>query len=304
MEARIKVLYIAGSGRCGSTALGQLLGELQDFVNIGEGRYLFAEQMRRKGIPCECGKPVEVCPFWSPIEKNISRKAIAEITRWGKAKCFLPLSLFKSADRIPRGLRRALSAVEQAYASVVEQSGARVIVDGSKHPTYGLLLACSSKLDVYVLHLVRDARAVAASWRRPKSYLKRRSPVRTTAQWLIYNMFAAQIRRFEDRYLRFSWEAFVSDPELYLRRICAFVETPRVMQGYEKCGAVVFHIDRQHALAGNPDKLDTKRTIELRQQSWHLSRRDRAIVSVLAWPLLLNYGYLRSDSAFGDETHA
>jgi hypothetical protein len=49
----MKVLYIAGSGRCGSTVLSQLLGEIEEFVNIGELRYLFNTQMRRNYLlPC------------------------------------------------------------------------------------------------------------------------------------------------------------------------------------------------------------------------------------------------------------
>ena len=35
-KSRIKVLYIAGSGRCGSTTLAYLLGKLDGFENVGE----------------------------------------------------------------------------------------------------------------------------------------------------------------------------------------------------------------------------------------------------------------------------
>jgi hypothetical protein len=70
----------------------------------------------------------------------------------------------------PRGLERAVVAYREVlgrvYRAVRSVSGASVIVDSSKYATYGGLLAGVPGLDLRALHLVRDSRAVAYSWRR------------------------------------------------------------------------------------------------------------------------------------------
>src|SRR2546423_2992529 len=65
---RLKILYIAGSGRSGTTIMARLLGELPGFVNVGEAaRYLLDIPMQTRGVPCGCGRAVSDCPFWREI---------------------------------------------------------------------------------------------------------------------------------------------------------------------------------------------------------------------------------------------
>ena len=59
------------------------------------------------------------------------------------------------------------------YTAIADTTGCDVIVDSSKWPQYGLLLSETLPFDVYVLHLVRDPRAVAYSWQRRQSRLDR-----------------------------------------------------------------------------------------------------------------------------------
>src|SRR5207249_8771406 len=62
----VKVLYVAGSGRSGSTILDRILGQVDGFFSAGElcnlwGRGLLA---RRR---CGCGTPVPDCPVWGAV---------------------------------------------------------------------------------------------------------------------------------------------------------------------------------------------------------------------------------------------
>ena len=61
-----KVLYIAGSGRSGSTILDNILGELDGFVSAGEVRFLWERGMRDDRT-CACGEPFSSCPFWGDV---------------------------------------------------------------------------------------------------------------------------------------------------------------------------------------------------------------------------------------------
>ena len=63
------VIYIAGSGRSGSTLLERTLGALPGWVNIGE-----AIDIPRKVAPldelCGCGEAFSACPFWSRVGRT------------------------------------------------------------------------------------------------------------------------------------------------------------------------------------------------------------------------------------------
>src|SRR5450755_1085488 len=63
------VLYIAGTGRSGSTVLANILGEVDGVFAAGEVRYLWQRGLK-EGRLCGCGLPVRECPVW--------RKALEE----------------------------------------------------------------------------------------------------------------------------------------------------------------------------------------------------------------------------------
>ena len=48
----LKVLFIAGTSRSGSTLLGQLLGQIDGFIHIGELRQLWKKGFGQNS-PCE-----------------------------------------------------------------------------------------------------------------------------------------------------------------------------------------------------------------------------------------------------------
>src|SRR5499427_9656408 len=63
------VVYIAGSGRSGSTMLERVLGEIPGFVNVGELIDLF-RHVARHGERCGCGELFADCPFWTSVGKR------------------------------------------------------------------------------------------------------------------------------------------------------------------------------------------------------------------------------------------
>src|SRR5215472_10332799 len=63
------VIYIAGSGRSGSTLLERALGELPGVVNVGELMDLFRRTVAH-GERCGCGQSFADCPFWAGVGKR------------------------------------------------------------------------------------------------------------------------------------------------------------------------------------------------------------------------------------------
>lgn len=65
-QKKIKVLYIAGWGRSGSTILARILGQIEGFFHGGELRTIWKDGFKPNGI-CGCGEKVFSCPVWTSI---------------------------------------------------------------------------------------------------------------------------------------------------------------------------------------------------------------------------------------------
>ena len=165
------VLYLGGAGRSGSTLLERMLGQLPDVVAVGEIVHLV-----RRGLlddeDCGCGCPFSVCPFWTKVGEH-AFGGLAHRRR-GAALGSRPARRRPQPRRAgPRdrrvgafraALARHTERLGSLYRAVAEVSGARVIVDSSKHVSTALVLRRTAGVDLHVVHLVRDSRGVAHSW--------------------------------------------------------------------------------------------------------------------------------------------
>ena len=82
-------------------------------------------------------------------------------------------------------------------------SGAGVVVDISKRPLDAAVMAGVPDIDTYVLHVVRDPRAVVHSWRRAKTFsaagqvrtMGTRGLASSVRRWTSNALFAEALRR-------------------------------------------------------------------------------------------------------------
>ncbi|MBI4815259.1 MAG: sulfotransferase [Deltaproteobacteria bacterium] len=300
---RTPILYIAGSGRSGSTLLGVLLGQLPGFCAVGEARDLFDLGIGRRG-PCGCGLAVPDCPFWKSVLRRTFPQSDVNPTRWAndkerflRTKRILSYELRHRFD-LPTERSELLAYVHtlrRLYAAIRDESSAKVIVDASKWPTYGKLLESIDELDVYVVHLVRDPRACAAAWSKAKQVeanrrLETQNAAFTTSYWVAWNGI---IPRWFDRsrYLLLRYEDFVSAPRDSIRRVATFV-------GHSEA-ALPFVDDRiaelgpTHSIAGNDGRFSRGR-LEIRaSDDWRikLPARSRRLVELMTFALRRKYGY-------------
>jgi hypothetical protein len=188
----------------------------------------------------------------------------------------------------------------RVYEAVAAVSGAQVVVDSSKSVPYAHMLSRLPALDVHVVHLVRDPRAVAYSWSRLKAvldapdraHMHRRSSSRSAVNWVIANVGAELLgRRRPDRYLRLRYEDVVDRPRESLGRILGLVaDAPSALP---LIGERMLALRPTHSVKGNPDRFRTGPT-ELRiDDEWTRLMRpaNRRLVTSLTWPFLLRYGY-------------
>jgi hypothetical protein len=313
--ARIKILYIAGCGRSGSSILGHVLGQAKGFCFVGEA--MWGTPKPHATRLCGCGLPLSRCDFWKAVRQQIGLESgaveapeffgLGRLARWRH----LPLTFSSNHDRRLEALYgERWRSCQRLYPAIAAASGAEVIVDSSKSIPYARMLGLVSELDLHVVHLVRDARAVAYSWQRLKPTpdrserpnLSRRKPANSAVLWATSNLGVELFcRRAPDRYLRLRYEDFVTQPRESVDRILRMVTRHPLALPWQ--GERVLDLTATHSVAGNPDRLETG-PVELRLDArWATAMRpaDRSVVTALTWPLLLRYGYLRRGTrAAGD----
>lgn len=308
MSHAIKVVFLSGWGRSGSTLLGNLLGQVDGFHHVGElrawdGAYL-------DGRACGCGEILAECEFWNRCLAaalgglDAAAAEAFRATRWNHTRYrHIPCMLLPGGGaRIRRRLSGYLDTLGRIYAEIAVAGGRGVIVDSSKFATYGWLLAQIASLDVRVVQLVRDPRAVAWSWGRTRAHgdsgreIRRHGPVTSAIGWSFWNSVSELL--FRRRALRVRYEDVVREPAPTLRSILDFAgESQRsvdfIAGGRAELGTV------NHTVLGNPGRV-TRGTIELREDTeWaqRMGSLPRLAVAGLCAPHLARYGYAWSGAA-------
>jgi len=302
----MKVLYIAGCGRSGSTILDNIVGQLDGFVSVGEVRYLWQRGVLADRL-CGCGEPFSRCPFWTDVMGRVNQGGpvdatrIVELLARGTRARHVPWLL--RARRRPSDVRERLGELPdvlgRVYDAVAATSGARVIVDSSKLPTYGELLRHVPGVDPYVVHLVRDPRATAFSWSRAKplperdgGMMQRQSPSKSAALWMLWNTTSQRFWGAGPRSFRVRYEDFIEAPRPVIERIATLVgEGP---SGLPFASETEVRLETTHGVAGNPSRFTTG-TVSLKlDDAWRrdMRPRDRRLVTTITAPLAYRYGYL------------
>jgi hypothetical protein len=194
-----------------------------------------------------------------------------------------------------------IEAFTALYQKIPEVTGCRVLVDSSKFPSHAYLLDLLPNVDLYILHLVRDPRAVAFSWwKRQKStnitgtneaLMARHHPFKSSIFWLEWNYMIQKVwGRKPSRYLLLRFEDFLASPKLSVQRILEMLgESSAEIPFLDERTA---HIMRQHTVSGNTVRFQEGNVIiEKETRAGSLSWFHSAGVSLLCLPFLRTYGY-------------
>lgn len=302
----VKVLYLAGGARSGSTLIGRLMGQPSEAVHVGEMVYIWQRSFRDCYI-CGCGAPFYDCPFWTEVfERGFGGFANVDYDRILETKQQMEriqvlrhsFSPWKSSVRRQR-VEEYARTLESLYRAIAATAGARLVVDGSKSEAYGSFLDTIEGLTVRTLHLVRDSRAVAYSHQRPKPFPMQAGvsgsmptipAARMALVWNATNLLLTLKRNRPGRaFLRY--EDFVADPESTLRGVWNLTGEP--VPSLDILQSSPMHLRVNHTVSGNPDRFYPDVTIRA-DEEWRrkMSRRDQRLVTALTFPLMLRYGYL------------
>ena len=127
---RVRILYIGGSTRTGSTVLDSLLGAFPGVFSGGELTFLWRYGVREGGR-CSCGVAVVSCPVWSEVLRRTFAADTVDVDRMVELRsrfwsAHLPLMVVPALRR--RGLARLEdypTVIARLYESIAE-STARV----------------------------------------------------------------------------------------------------------------------------------------------------------------------------------
>ena len=76
---KTKVLYILGSGRNGSTVIGDVLGSAPGLGHVGELHWIW-DRGAGENRPCGCGERFVDCLFWQRVLQGVSDVAPTDPT--------------------------------------------------------------------------------------------------------------------------------------------------------------------------------------------------------------------------------
>ncbi len=151
MADKTKVIYIVSDSHSGSTLLDLILGSHPLIQSVGEVRRIRTKSVSLESLLaynlidevnsnktlityCSCGLPIDKCNFWSKVIEDYESKYV----------------------------QSKKSQIEYEVESILSVAGKNILCDSSKN-----ISRCKEYLkadyDTYIIHLLRDPRAVAFS---------------------------------------------------------------------------------------------------------------------------------------------
>lgn len=235
----VKVVYIASLGHSGSTLLDMMLSAHPEITGLGETHMILDRDRRKQRLEtlsrfhCTCGAVICDCPVWGRLMESLGESG-------GDNATFA---------RYYQELLERVNALE----------GTAYVSDSSKYlkPLRRVAQACEengmARGDLKVLHLVRDVRGFARSYRRLES-LNALQTAKQMWTWKLYNQrIEKTIEELGLPALRMGYEELCLSAEATLRRVCDFLELD-----YHTGMASPAHASG-HVATGNVMRVDKKK---------------------------------------------
>ncbi|MFP1684053.1 sulfotransferase family protein [Alloalcanivorax sp. C16-1] len=313
------ILYIVAHGHSGTTLLDTLIGNMEGAVSTGEieriARWASSDDVEQI---CTCGEDINDCSLWGPVCDRLrtreGREGESRLSFWSGYKThlgnlgqrfyagfLLPLLLLLGSLPLFRAARFNSHVADawlatlrswRVFQALEQQTGSRLIVDSSKSPLRMKALYMTQSVmgegqSLRVVHLVRDGRAIVASYQRRLP----RSVAHYAREWrrrLFYRLGMLLTIKAEHT-LTLRYEDLATEPVATLKRLCEFVGLP------EQCADQAMQSkDGKHNISGNPARLDREGITRVRfDERWReqLSSEDLAEFNRYAGRLNRRMGY-------------
>ncbi len=313
--------YILAPSHSGSTLLAMLLASHPQVTTVGELNLSAVDDPAR--YPCSCGQLLRSCGFWTSVAARVGAfDATNAGTDFRAIQSRLVQRLLRPLHRGPAleaardaaltlcsAWRQAYPGIQRANAALVgavlDETGATVVVDSSKIGIRLKFLLRNPELDVRVVRLVRDGRAVALTYMDPARFADAQDPALRGGgtgggrehERLPIEAAAHEWRRSHEEGLaivrglpRSAWtevryEALCQDTDATLRGVFDLIGVDTTVPRQD------FRARPLHVV-GNGMRLDSGRAVTL-DDRWRtaLSARDRQSFDEVAGGLNRRFGY-------------
>lgn len=170
----VKVIYVAGWMRSGTTLLSEVLGAQPGCFNAGEVSGIWSAAARGDG--CSCGQRLTTCEVWGRALRESTKRAgldegdygrlAAQLQRYFRTRRLVSLhGQLRAPSRMSRPERQVLTATSDLLSVAMATVGAGVLIDSSKLAP-GVYLHALNGNEVGIAHLVRSPVGIVASERR------------------------------------------------------------------------------------------------------------------------------------------
>lgn len=312
LGASQRVLFIGGLGRSGTTILELSIATDDRVVSLGEVTHLWRRSLL-DDESCGCGNAFRRCPFWRAVgQRAFGGWDRVDANRVIELKRRLDRSLQTPRLRLRLGtaswhteVREYASYYARIYQAAAAVSGCSIVVDSSKQASLPHLLRLDPRIDLRVLHCVRDSRAVAYSWTkkvaRPESQTERHafmvqySPPQTALKWVQHNVVVEGMRSYGVPVRRVRYEDWAADPSGEVGRLLTFAGLPP--RPNPRLGPDWVTLAEAHTCSGNPARFRRGTVTIQPDERWrtNLSSTNQRIVAAITLPMLHAYGYRRAD---------
>ena len=272
----MRILYLVGDSRSGSTLLQHLLSLQPGVHALGELRRLGA--LAREEEPCACGAPLSTCDFWTDVcGETPAEERTTERAPGGAAWRAL---LLREAAAIRGGLtpagplfrRRAHAAAAECfrlYEAVAKKTGAKLLIDNSKEPDHFLHMYASYPQHVAPVFLHRDGRGIL--WSKMRRTGKSASDAIQGYMWMQRLIETARRGVGLNRATELKYEDLCADPRAELERLLKPYEIPVETTDLGRLP------DVRHDIGGSPTfKGSEKRDIKL-DERWREALPPQAL---------------------------
>ena len=322
-----KLAYILAASHSGSTLLSMLLGSHPQLATIGEINLSPQAMGSLDRYRCSCGELIGQCEFWKKVQQGMAARGhdfdlsnagtdFKGVNSRYARRLLRPMyrgpvtkAIRDAALSISPTWREQQSTLQRRNAALVstalEITGAQALVDSSKIGLRLKYLLRNAELDVRVIRLIRDGRAVALTYMDPAGFADAKDPNRRAGgmggsranerlqmakaalAWRRCVEEAEQLLRSlrPSQWIELRYEEYCSQPEETLARIFRFLGVEASQQPH------AFRSVRQHVV-GNGMRLDTTSEIQL-DERWRtqLTGRDLQVFDEIAGDMNRRYGY-------------
>jgi len=271
-ENKIPVLMVVGAGHSGSTLLDLIFDSHSQIVGVGElAQY---QRLKKEDWLCGCGKKLKECEFWQKVFHDVDDNKLRRFCQ-KTIDFFLKRNYFYADGQGKFNINNYIELTEKVYRNILANSGKKIVFDSSKNPVRAEILLGSSKLNIILLHLVRDGRGVAYS------HIKRGKPwFYFMKRWAMNNIMVemVKLRNRKAKSIFIYYDDFAKEPEKvikYVLRELGLSFEPAMLNFREKV---------HHLSAGNYPLMFLKKDNEIKpDREWEkkLPLKDKVLFNLL-----------------------